>query len=84
MGSYGNTFESGQPAGTAISNANSGGVAGRAFDTTAGTVTFDTTHKHSGSLSMKVDMAAGTTSQVRWLDGADQAGAVGYARFYIW
>lgn len=79
-----NSFESGQPSGTAISNANSGGGAGRAIDTTAGTVTYDTAHVHGGTLAMKVDMAAGTTSQVRWLDVADQAGTVGYIRFYLY
>lgn len=79
-----NSFESGQPAGTAISTGNSGGTAGRAADSLVGTVTYDTAHAHSGTLSMKVDMAGGASSQWRWSDGADQAGATGYLRFYLW
>lgn len=77
-------FGAGQIAATAITTANSGGSAGRAFDSVVGTVTYDTVHTHSGVLSAKVDMAGGTTSQVRWVDGADQASATGYVRAYVW
>lgn len=78
-----NTFESGQSSGAAITTGNSGGGAGRAWTSLAGTCTYDTAHTYGGSLAAKIDMAAGTTSQLRWLDGADQAGNVSYLRFYL-
>lgn len=79
-----NSFESGLTAGTAITAGNSGGPAGRAFDNVTGTVAYDTAQAHTATLSAKVSMAAGTTSQVRWLNAADQAGNVGYIRFYLY
>ncbi|MDN3356079.1 hypothetical protein [Actinomadura sp. DC4] len=79
-----NTFESGQAAGTAITTGNSGGGAGRAWSSVVGTCTYDTARAHGGARAAKIDMAAGTTSQLRWLDGADQAGTTGYARCYVY
>lgn len=79
-----NSFESGQSSGTIISTANSGGAAGRAFDTIVGTVTYDSTHAHNGSLAMKVDLSGGTTDQVQWRNGSNQVGADTYVRFYVW
>lgn len=79
-----NTFESGLAQGTGITTANSGNGAGRAFDNVTGAATYDATHAHSGGLSLKFNMAAGLTNQVRWIDTANQAGVDNWIRFYIY
>ncbi len=60
-----NNFEQGSN-GVAVTPANSGGPASNNFELATGTVTYDAAQAAHGLLSMRADLAAGTTSGVFW------------------
>ncbi len=60
-----NNFEQGS-GGAAVTPANSGGPASNNFELATGTVTYDGAQAAHGLLSMRADLAAGTTSGVFW------------------
>src|SRR6266540_2189974 len=60
-----NNFEQGSN-GVAVTPANSGGPASNNFELATGTVTYDGAQAAHGLLSMRADLAAGTTSGVFW------------------
>lgn len=78
----GNSFESGQADGTAITTGNSGGAAGRAWDVVDGTATYDAASAAHGALGGLLDQGSNGRCQLQWIDGADTAAAC-YLRAYI-
>lgn len=78
-----NTLEGGT-SGTTISNANSGGASGTAFDVITGTPKFSNAHVHNGSMAMICDTTASAlaTSPQWTFSGAVSSNI--YARFYIY
>src|SRR6266508_3272890 len=68
-----NSFEGGS-GGVAVTPANSGGPVSNNFEFVTGTVTYDAAQAAHGLLSMRADLAAGTTSGAVWNSRATASG----------
>lgn len=82
-----NTFESGQPDGTAITSGNSGGGAGDAFQATGGTApNFSTTQAYTGTLSAAIAgvTAANGQSTANWTGLGASGGTNVFVRQYLY
>lgn len=78
-----NTFETGQAPGTTITNGNSGGAAGAAWDSITGTCTYETTPAH-GTLGAKILVpGASSFAHINWTSSTLGTFTECWGRVYI-